>query len=184
MKIIAAGGCPTDRNGRRRRPLSLRSIQMMMSLLAQILDDAVADRLRVDNPARSKRLRVRIPRPERTFLEIDQLVALRGAVGELEAPPPEPPRMYTATASPLHQAVPVRSPRDSALSAHDQPSRASSPPWDLLAADHSDQLVRECPPIRANSPPRAVHTAGGFYHRRLSRSMARAQEIQRYSQRF
>ena len=59
----------------------------MMSLLAQILDDAVEDRLREDNPARSKRLRVRVPRPERTFLEIDQLVALLDAVGELEAAP-------------------------------------------------------------------------------------------------
>jgi len=31
------------------KPLSLRSIQMMMSLLAQILDDAVADKLREGN---------------------------------------------------------------------------------------------------------------------------------------
>src|ERR1700682_4900267 len=59
----------------------------MMSLLAQILDDAVADKLREGNPARSKRLRVRVPKPERTFLEIDQLVALLDAVGELEAAP-------------------------------------------------------------------------------------------------
>jgi integrase len=87
MKIIAAGGSPTDSNGRRRKPLSLRSIQMMMSLLAQILDDAVADKLREGNPARSKRLRVRVPKPNRTFLEIDQLVALLGAVGELESAP-------------------------------------------------------------------------------------------------
>ncbi len=87
VKIIAAGGRSTDSNGRRRKPLSLRSIQMMMSLLAQILDDAVADRLREDNPARSKRLRVRVPKPERTFLEIDQLVALLDAVGELERAP-------------------------------------------------------------------------------------------------
>ncbi len=87
VKIIAAGGHSTDSNGRRRKPLSLRSIQMMMSLLAQILDDAVADRLREDNPARSKRLRVRVPKPERTFLEIDQLVALLDAVGELERAP-------------------------------------------------------------------------------------------------
>ena len=86
-KIIAAGGHPTDSNGRYRKPLSLRSIQMMMTLLAQILDDAVADKLRDGNPARSKRLRVRVPKPERTFLEIDQLVALLDAVGELEAAP-------------------------------------------------------------------------------------------------
>jgi integrase len=87
MKIIAAGGHPTDGNGRPRKPLSLRSIQMMMNLLAQILDDAVADKLHEDNPARSKRLRVRVPKPERRFLEIDQLVALLDAVGELERAP-------------------------------------------------------------------------------------------------
>jgi integrase len=85
--IIEAGGRPTDKDGRPRKPLSLRSIQMMMNLLAQILDDAVEDKLREDNPARSKRLRVRVPKPDRTFLEIDQLVALLDAAGELEAAP-------------------------------------------------------------------------------------------------
>jgi integrase len=87
LKIIEAGGRPIDKNGRPRKPLSLRSIQMMVGLLAQILDDAVADKLRGDNPARSKRLRVRVPKPDRTFLEIDQLVALLDAAGELEAAP-------------------------------------------------------------------------------------------------
>lgn len=87
LKVIEAGGRPIDRDRRPRRPLSLRSIQMMIGLLAQILDDAVADKLREDNPARSKRLRVRVPKPDRTFLEIDQLVALLDAAGELEAAP-------------------------------------------------------------------------------------------------
>jgi integrase len=87
LKIVEAGGRPTGKDGRPRKPLSLRSIQMMMGLLAQILDDAVEDKLRKDNPARSKRLRVRVPKPDRTFLEIDQLVALLDATGELEAKP-------------------------------------------------------------------------------------------------
>lgn len=87
LKIFEAGGRPINKNGRPRKPLSLRSIQMMVGLLAQILDDAVADKLRGDNPARSKRLRVRVPKPDRTFLEIDQLVALLDAAGELEAAP-------------------------------------------------------------------------------------------------
>jgi integrase len=87
LTLIQAGGSRTDKSGRRRKPLSLRSIQMQMTLLAQILDDAVADKLRSDNPARSKRLHVRVPKPDRTFLEIDQLVALLDAVGELEAAP-------------------------------------------------------------------------------------------------
>src|SRR6202034_2537211 len=57
LKIIAAGGRPIGKDGRPRKPLSLRSIQMIMGLTAQILDDAVEDKLRTDNPARSKRLR-------------------------------------------------------------------------------------------------------------------------------
>jgi hypothetical protein len=38
--VIEAGGRPTGRDGRPRKPLSLRSIQMQMTLLAQILDDS------------------------------------------------------------------------------------------------------------------------------------------------
>lgn len=55
-----------------------------MVLLAQILEDAVEDELRPENPARAKRLRVRVPKPNRTFLEIDQLVALLDAARKLE----------------------------------------------------------------------------------------------------
>jgi hypothetical protein len=58
-----------------------------MAVLAQILEDAVEDELRPDNPARAKRLRVRVPKPKRTFLEIDQLVALLDAAQELERTP-------------------------------------------------------------------------------------------------
>jgi integrase len=87
LAITKAGGRPTDKNGRRRKPLSLRSIQMMIGLTAQILDDAVEDKMREDNPGRSKRLHVRVPKPNRTFLEMDQLVAWLDAAGELERTP-------------------------------------------------------------------------------------------------
>ena len=86
-RIIAAGGEATHPNGQPRRPLAQRSIQMMVGLLAQILDDAIEDKLRTDNPARAKRMRVKVPKPPRTFLEIDQLVALLDAAGELQARP-------------------------------------------------------------------------------------------------
>ena len=49
-KIAAAGGRADDENGRQRRPLSPRSIQMMMRLLGQILAQAVRDKVREDNP--------------------------------------------------------------------------------------------------------------------------------------
>ena len=86
-ELIDAGGRPTYENGQPRKPLSLRSIRSVMALLAQILEDAVEDELRPTNPARAKRLRVRIPKPKRTFLEIDQLVALLDAARELEQTP-------------------------------------------------------------------------------------------------
>ena len=85
--LIDAGGKPTYENGQPRKPLSLRSIRSIMALLGQILQDAVEDELRPDKPARSKRLRVRVPKPNRTFLEIDQLVALLDAARELEVTP-------------------------------------------------------------------------------------------------
>jgi integrase len=85
--LIAEGAKPTYENGQPRRPLSLRSIRSVMVLLAQILEDAVEDELRPDNPARAKRLRVRVPKPTRTFLEIDQLVSLLDAARELERTP-------------------------------------------------------------------------------------------------
>jgi integrase len=87
MKLIEAGGKPTHKNGRPRKALSLRSIQMQVGLHAQILDEAIEEKIRSDNPARSKRMRVRVPKPNRTFLEVDQLVALLDAAGELEAAP-------------------------------------------------------------------------------------------------
>ncbi len=85
--MIAAGAKPTQHNGQLRRPLSPSSIRSVMLLLAQILEDAVEDELRPDNPARAKRLHIRLPRPKRTFLEIDQLVALLDAARELEQTP-------------------------------------------------------------------------------------------------
>jgi hypothetical protein len=86
-KITAAGGRAVDENGRRCRPLSPRSIQMMMRLLGQILAQAVKDKVRGDNPARDPELKIRVPKPARTFLEIDQLVMLLDAAHHLQTVP-------------------------------------------------------------------------------------------------
>jgi integrase len=86
-KIAAAGGRVEDENGRRRRPLSPRSIQMMMRLLGQILAQAVKDKMRKDNPARDPELKIRVPKPARNFLEIDQLVMLLDAAHHLQTAP-------------------------------------------------------------------------------------------------
>ena len=103
-ELIAGGAKPKDRRGSPRKPLSNRSIQMQMGLFAQILDDAVEDKLRKDNPARAKRLKVKVPKPNRTFLEIDQLVALFDAARELERDPRSTKRAKLTT----EQAAEIR----------------------------------------------------------------------------
>ncbi len=82
----------TDKRGRtyqrRRRPLSNTSINAMIKLLGQILQQAVDYELIDRNPVRvgerSARFLPRV-RPRRTFLEIDEFHALLDAASELEA---------------------------------------------------------------------------------------------------
>ncbi|MEA2298281.1 MAG: hypothetical protein QOF77_1217, partial [Solirubrobacteraceae bacterium] len=83
---IAAGADLRDRFGRRRRPLSASSIRKLIDVLAAVLDDAVEDEHIDRNPARGKRMRVRVPKPPRTFLEMDELVALVDAATHQEGP--------------------------------------------------------------------------------------------------
>jgi integrase len=81
----------TDKRGRtyerRRRPLSNTSINAMITLLGQILQQAVDYELIDRNPVRvggrSARFLKRV-RPNRTFLEVDEFLALLDAAGELE----------------------------------------------------------------------------------------------------
>ncbi len=82
---IAAGAALRDRGGRRVRPLGPASIRKLTDCLATILDEAVEDGHIERNPARSRRMRVRVPKPSRTFLEMDELVALTDAAGEQDA---------------------------------------------------------------------------------------------------
>ena len=60
---------------------------MMMRLLGQILAQAVKDKVRGDNPARDPELKIKVPKPARTFLEIDQLVMLLDAAHHLQRVP-------------------------------------------------------------------------------------------------
>jgi integrase len=84
---ISAGAEIRDRRGRRQVALSASSIRKAIGLLAAILDEALADELITQNPARGKRLRLRVPKPRRTFLEIDELVALLDAAKTQDALP-------------------------------------------------------------------------------------------------
>ena len=81
----AAGAVLRDSNGRRQRPLGPASIRKLVDCLAAILDEPVEDEQIDRNPARGRRMRVKVPKPARTFLEMDELVALTDAAGEQDA---------------------------------------------------------------------------------------------------
>ena len=85
-QAIAAGAVIRDHRGRRARPLGPSSIHKLISCLASILDEAVEDELIDRNPARGRRMRIKVPKPARTFLELDELVALTDAGGDQDAP--------------------------------------------------------------------------------------------------
>ena len=54
-------------------PLSASSVRKVIDTLASILEEAVEDEHIDSNPARGKRMRVHVPKPKRTFLEMDEL---------------------------------------------------------------------------------------------------------------
>jgi integrase len=68
-----------------RRGLSPTSVNMVLSRLAQILDDAVEYGLCEVNVARGRRRRLRQKKPPRNFLEPDMVVDLLDVAGEWEA---------------------------------------------------------------------------------------------------
>ena len=85
-EAIAGGAVIRDKRGRRRVPLSPASIRKLIDTLAAVLEDAIEDELIDRNPARAKRMRVRVPKPDRTFLEMDELGALLDAAAAQDAP--------------------------------------------------------------------------------------------------
>jgi integrase len=66
------------------KPLSARSINMTLGLLAQILDDAVDYGLLDANPARGKKRRLKSTPAGKTFLEPDMVIDLLDAAGARE----------------------------------------------------------------------------------------------------
>jgi integrase len=85
-EALESGRDLRDERGRRRRPLGPASVRKVLRALAAILEDAVEDELIESNPARGKRMRVRVPKPERTFLEMDELALLLEAAGAQDEP--------------------------------------------------------------------------------------------------
>jgi integrase len=85
-EAIAAGADLRDYRGRRLVPLGPASMRKLIGGLAALMDDAIEDGYVESNPARSKRMRVRVPKPSRTFLEMDELAALLDAAAEQDNP--------------------------------------------------------------------------------------------------
>jgi integrase len=81
----ATGVVVRDARGNPRRGLGPRKLNQAFRLLGAILDEAVERDLIETNPARDRKLRRKVPKPVRTFLELDELSSLLDAAGELEA---------------------------------------------------------------------------------------------------
>jgi integrase len=88
-EALEAGADLRERDGRRVVPLSLASIKMILDAFASVLDEAIEDEHREGNPARSKRMRVKVPKPKRTFLEMDELAAVLDAAREQDVGLPD-----------------------------------------------------------------------------------------------
>jgi integrase len=81
-EALDAGADLRDERNRKLEPLSAASIQGLITLLAGILQEAFEDKLIPANPARGKRLKLHVPKPKRTFLEMDELALTEDAANE------------------------------------------------------------------------------------------------------
>ena len=73
--------------------LSPRGVNMVLDLLAQVLDDAVEYGLLEANLARGKRRRLKVPKSSRSFLEPDMVVDLLDVAGPVGAWPAGAPAL-------------------------------------------------------------------------------------------
>ncbi|HXB65633.1 MAG TPA: tyrosine-type recombinase/integrase, partial [Solirubrobacteraceae bacterium] len=76
---IAAGADLRDERNRRLKPIGPSSLKAFLDTLRAILDEAIEDKYLSANPARGRRLKVSVPKPKRTFLERDELIAAEDA---------------------------------------------------------------------------------------------------------
>ena len=98
-EALAAGADLRDEHNRKLRPLAAASVRGQITLLGQILDEAVEEEWIPSNCARSKRLKVHVPKPKRTFLEMDELACIEDAGAEQD-PDLEPFAIAAAEAKP------------------------------------------------------------------------------------
>jgi hypothetical protein len=85
-EALQAGADLRDARNRRVVPLGAASLKKLLTMLAAVLGDAIEDGHLDANPARSRRLRIHVPKPRRTFLEIDELVCLEDSARAQDPP--------------------------------------------------------------------------------------------------
>jgi integrase len=84
-EALEAGVDLRDRNNHPVRPVGLSMVRKIIECLRSILEEAVEDNHLTYNPARGRRMKVKAPKPKRTFLEMDELAYLIDAAGEQDA---------------------------------------------------------------------------------------------------
>lgn len=100
-------------------------LKKLVTCLAAILDEAVEDGHIATNPARSRRMRVHVPKPKRSFLEIDELAALEDAAATQDADSDLPVDAQTDSGRPGSRA------KVAALYARGMPPKAIAAELDL-----------------------------------------------------
>jgi integrase len=85
-EALQTGADLRDVRNRRVVPLGAASLKKLLTMLAAVLGDAIEDGHLDANPARSHRLRIHVPKPKRTFLEIDELACLED-IARAQDPP-------------------------------------------------------------------------------------------------
>lgn len=98
-ELLKAGAELRDSRGRTIEPLSLSSIKKILDTFASVLDEAIEDEIRDNNPARSKRMHIKVPKPKRTYLEMDELAALLEAARDQDLALPDPAAVVVAAGS-------------------------------------------------------------------------------------
>jgi integrase len=79
---LDAGADLRDRWGRRLRPLGMAQIAKILAVHRGVLDEAVEDRHIDHNSARGRRMKLKVPTPTRTFLEMEELAYLIDAAAD------------------------------------------------------------------------------------------------------
>lgn len=78
-QLLETGVDLRDERGRAVEPLGLASIKKILDTFASVMDEAIEEEIRDDTPARSNRMHIKVPKPKRTYLEMDELAALLDA---------------------------------------------------------------------------------------------------------